>query len=419
MVTDSYVIEGVRLADGSVVDIRIEGESIQWVTAAKKDEQAREGAEVVPGSGLLAVPAFVDVHIHLDKAFTRDDLSSHDGTLAGAIDAVRQVKVAYTPENVAERSVQLIRSSVAAGVTRIRSHVDVDQVAKLVALEGVQMAAKECADLCDVQTVAFPQEGILRDPPTRGLMERAVEAGVDLIGGMPHWEKGEDDQRAHVDFCFDLAAEAGLDIDMHVDETDDARIRTLEMVADATLARGWEGRVTAGHVCSLAAADHAYAERVIGKCRDAGINIVSNPVTNLMIQGRQDRGLVRRGTTRIAEFRAAKVNLCFGQDNVSDGFYPFGRGDMLEVALVSAHAAHLTTDDDLLYALKCVTEAPAKAWPETIYGIRPGARADLSLFRAGSWGEALRLQRLPELVLFRGQLVARSVVTTDVGPFRP
>jgi cytosine deaminase len=415
MATDSLVIAGVRTVDGSDVDVLIEAESIQSVTAAAKKKQAPDGARVLPGAGLLVIPGFVDVHVHLDKAFTRDDLSQHDGTLKGAIRAMRERKAAYTPEEVAGRAVQLIRSSVAAGVTRIRSHVDIDSVANLEALEGVQMAAKECADLCEVQTVAFPQEGVRRDPPTRGLMERAVEAGVDLIGGMPHWEDGEDDQRAHVDFCFDLAMEADLDVDMHVDEVDDGRIRTLEMVADGTLARGWEGRVTAGHVCSLAAADHAYAARVIAKCQDAGMTIVSNPATNLMIQGREDRGLVRRGTTRIAEFRAAGVNLCFGQDNVCDGFYPFGRGDMLEVALVSAHAAHLTTDEDLLYALACVTEGPARIWPETTYGIRPGARADLSLFRAPSWQEALRLQRPPELVLFRGRPVAKSVVTSQTG----
>src|SRR5207245_5720019 len=204
-------------------------------------------------------------------------------------------------------------------------------------------------------------------------------AGADGVGGMPHWELDEASQREHVRFCFDLAERFDRDIDMHVDETDDAGVRTLEMVADEALARGYNGRVCAGHVCSLSAADHAYAERVIEKCRRAEISIAANPVTNLVLQGRGDRGLIRRGTTRIGELREAGVNVLFGQDCVKDGFYPFGRGSMLEVALISAHAAHLTTRSDLAFALRAVSDAPAKAWRLTEYGPKAGARADLQL----------------------------------------
>src|SRR5438094_431975 len=210
--------------------------------------------------------------------------------------------------------------------------------------------------------------------------------------------------------CFELAERFDRDLDMHVDETDDGGVRTLEMVADEALARGFAGRVCAGHVCSLAAADHEYAERVIEKCRRAEISIAANPVTNLVLQGRGDRGLVRRGTTRIGELRAAGVNVLFGQDRVNDGFYPFGRGSMLEVALISAHAAHLTTRADLAFALRAITDAPARAMRLTNYGLRAGARADLQLLPVPSWSEALRLQPMPEKVWFRGRLVAETSV---------
>jgi len=172
--------------------------------------------------------------------------------------------------------------------------------------------------------------------------------------------------------------------------------------------------VCAGHVCSLAAADHAYAGRVIEKCRRAEISIAANAVTNLVLQGRGDRGLVRRGTTRIGELRAAGVNVLFGQDCVKDGFYPFGRGSMLEVALISAHAAHLTTSADLDFVLRAVTDAPAAAMRLTDYGLRPGARADLQLLPVPTWSEALRLQPLPEKVWFRGRLVAESLVRSEL-----
>jgi cytosine deaminase len=286
--------------------------------------------------------------------------------------------------------------------------VDVDTIGGLVPLEGVMAAAAECADIAEVRTIAFPQEGLLRDPGAFELMEAALEAGADVVGGMPHWEADELSQREHVRLCFELAERFQRDLDMHVDETDDGLVRTLEMVADEALRRGFIGRVCAGHVCSLAAASNEYAERVIEKCAKAGMSICANPLTNLVLQGRGDRGLVRRGMTRVGEFRAAGVNVLFGQDCIKDGFYPFGRGSMLEVALISAHTAHLTTHDDLAFALRAVTEAPAHAWRLTDYGLMVGARADLMLFSAPSWEEALRLQSPPDKVWFKGRLVAEN-----------
>jgi cytosine deaminase len=243
-------------------------------------------------------------------------------------------------------------------------------------------------------------------------MADAMTAGATVVGGMPHWEQGETDQREHVRICFDLAQRHDADVDMHVDETDDGSVRTLAMVVEETERRAWQGRVTVGHVCALAAVDDAYADEVVAGCARAGITVVSNPVTNLVLQGRGDRGLVRRGTTRIRELMAAGVPVAFGQDCVQDGFYPFGRGDLLEVALVSAHAAHLATVEEQHLALAAVTTVPAAAWhlgPE--YGVHPGARADLQLYGAAGWPEVLRLQDPPRRVWFRGREVARTEVT--------
>src|SRR5260370_21507515 len=156
-------------------------------------------------------------------------------------------------------------------------------------------------------------------------MDAAIEAGADVVGGMPHWELDEASRRGDVGLCFDVAEKFARDWDMPVDESDDGGMQTLEMVADEALRRGYLGRVCAGHVCSLAAAPHDYAERVIDKCLRADISIAANPVTNLVLQGRGDRGLVRRGLTRVGELRAAGVNVLFGQDCVKDGFHPFDR----------------------------------------------------------------------------------------------
>jgi len=405
-----WALQGVRFPSGDFADVVVDGERIARVGAGAA--QGIAGGE--DGSGKLVLPAFIDGHVHLDKVLIRDELREHDGSLAGAIDSIHERKRRYTVEDVRVRARSVIESSVQLGTTRLRSHVDVDTIGGLTPLEGVMGAAADCADIAEVQTIAFPQEGLLRDPGAYRLMEAAIEAGADVVGGMPHWEVDEPAQREHVRMCFDLAERFDRDLDMHVDETDDGGVRTLEMVADEALRRGYFGRVCAGHVCSLASAPHDYAERVIEKCVRAGISIASNPVTNLVLQGRGDRGLVRRGTTRIGELRAAGVNVLFGQDCVKDGFYPFGRGSMLEVALISAHAAHLTNGADLAFALRAVTDAPALAWRLTDYGLVAGARADLQLLPVPSWEEALRLQPLPEKVWFKGRLVAENAVESKL-----
>ena len=405
-----WALQDARLTDGTVVDIVVDGERIERVSAG-----AGAGlTESIDARGRLLLPAFVDGHVHLDKVLIRDELREPDGTLEGAIDSIHERKRRYTTDDVRRRAREVIEASVRLGTTRLRSHVDVDTIGGLVPLEGVMAAAADCADIAEVRTIAFPQEGLLRDPGAYDLMEAALEAGTDVVGGMPHWEPDEAAQREHVRLCFELADRFDRDLDMHVDETDDGGVRTLEMVADEALRRGFTGRVCAGHVCSLSAADQEYADRVIEKCARAGISIAANPVTNLVLQGRGDRGLVRRGTTRIGELRAAGVNVLFGQDCVKDGFYPFGRGSMLEVALISAHAAHLTNKADLEFALRAVTTAPALAMRLGDYGLRPGARADFQLYAVPSWEEALRLQVPPEKVWFAGRLVAENDVRSEL-----
>jgi cytosine deaminase len=409
-----WALQDACLADGSVADVVVDG----WTVAEVSPGAAGRVEEVVNVRGKLLLPAFVDGHVHLDKVLIRDELREHDGTLAGAIESIHERKRRYTVQDVRRRARAVIEESVRLGTTRLRSHVDVDTIGGLVPLEGVMAAAAKCADIAEVQTIAFPQEGLLRDPGAYDLMEAALEAGADVVGGMPHWEVDDDSRREHVRLCFDLAERFDRPLDMHVDETDDGSVRTLEMVADEALRRGFIGRVCAGHVCSLAAADHDYAERVIEKCAQAEISIAANPVTNLVLQGRGDRGLIRRGTTRIGELRAAGVNVLFGQDCVKDGFYPFGRGSMLEVALISAHAAHLTSRADLAFALRAVTDAPASAMGLRDYGLRPGARADLQLYSAPSWEEALRLQAPPETVWFGGRVVAENSLRSELHRLR-
>ncbi len=415
----------VRLADGRRVDILIQGERIEAVKGVDPQRRPADMDDAVDGRAGLLLPAFIDTHVHLDKVGIRDQLdharsypgSTHPGDLAWAIAATHEAKRAYTVPEVASRAQAVIESHVLHGTTRIRSHVDVDTLGGLTPLLGVQAAAAACADIADVVTIAFPQEGILRDPGAADLMLSAMRAGADVVGGMPHWERGEDAQREHVRFCFDLAQRFDADVDMHVDETDDGGVRTLAMVVEETERRGWQSRVTVGHVCALSAADEAYAADVIAGCARAGICVVSNPVTNLVLQGRGDTGLFRRGSTRVGEFLAAGVPVAFGQDCVRDAFYPFGRASMLEVALISAHATHLTAPAELDTVLAAVTTVPADVWKLAgSYGVVPGARADLQLYAAPTWPAALAAQDPPTHVWHAGRLVATSRLTRTLRP---
>src|SRR5207245_4626307 len=252
-----WALQDARLPTGAIADVVIDGDRIARLGAGAADGLK----DRLDCSGKLVLPGFVDGHVHLDKVLIRDELREHDGTLAGAIGAIHERKGRYTVDDVRSRARSVIEASVQLGTTRLRSHVDVDTIGGLTPLEGVLAAGAECADIAEVLTVAFPQEGLLRDPGAYQLMEAAIEAGADVVGGMPHWEVDEASQREHVGLCFDLAERFDRDLDMHVDETDDGGVRTLEMVADEALRRSYIGRVVAGHGCALAAAPEDSADR--------------------------------------------------------------------------------------------------------------------------------------------------------------
>lgn len=364
----------------------------------------------IDAEGRIAGPAFVDPHIHLDKVDVAPLLPENvSGTLAEAIERLHQTKRAASVAAVAERAGAVIRRAVMAGTTVLRSHVDVDTVGGLVPLKGVLAARAAHADLCTVQIVAFPQEGIFRDRGTDRLMEEAVALGADVVGGMPHWEANAYASRQHVEFCMDLAVRYDRDVDMHVDETDDAGSRTFEMLVDATERLGWGGRVTASHCCAMAAWEAPYTERMIARAAEVGVRVVTNPATNLMLQGRHDVEPRRRGVPPVKALLAAGVTMGCGQDCVNDAFYPFGIPDQLQVALLLCHAAQLSTPEEVGRALDMVRSDAAAVLrlpgPSTVTA---GARADVVVLDALDMAEALRFQAPRRWVVRAGRVVAET-----------
>jgi cytosine deaminase len=409
-------------ADLVIRNARIEGRpaladiAITAGTIARVAERlAGNGVAELDAGGRLVSPAFVEPHIHLDKVGTLPLLGGNrSGTLAEAIDILHRVKRSSSADEVAARAGTVIRQAVLSGTTRIRSHVDVDTVGGLTPMRGVRQAAREHADICDIQTVAFPQEGIVRDPGTADLMEAAMREGGDVVGGMPHWEPDEQSAREHIEVCMRLAQQCDADIDMHVDETDDPRSRTLAILIDATLAHGWQGRVTAGHCCAMAAWPDDYAAEVIRRAAEARLNFVTNPATNLLLQGRLDHEPRRRGLPRVKELLAAGLTVGCGQDCVQDGFYPFGTADQLQVALILCHAAQLSLPDEIDAALASIRRAAARIVGVRGYGLEPGSAADLIVLDAEDMREALRTQATRTWVIRRGVIVAATSTTSTI-----
>jgi cytosine deaminase len=256
----------------------------------------------------------------------------------------------------------------------------------------------------------------VRDPASVEYMRAAMREGADVVGGMPHAEASMEDAARHIDICFEIAQAFDADIDMHIDETDDPASRTLALLAEATIREGYQGRVTAGHCCALSAYDDEYAQRVIDRVAEAQITVVTNPLVNLYLQGRHDRGLVRRGITRVRELLRAGVNVACGLDDVNNIFFPSGRMDMLEVAMITSITAHLTTPEEMRAAFDMPRRRAARALRLEGYDLAVGAPANLTLFEARDAQEALRLQPVRRCVVRAGRIVAQSRLEQSITP---
>ncbi len=377
-------------------------------------ELKRNAETVLDAAGKLLVPAFIEPHIHLDKVNILDSVRKNvSGTLTEAIEIIWDRKKQYTDEDVIERAGAVLDQALMNGTLAVRTHVDIDTIGGLKPLQGIFALRERYQDKMTLQLVAFPQEGIIKDPGSDKLMDEAMRLGCDIVGGMPANEFTPADSLEHVQYCFDLAEKYDADIDMHVDETDDPFYRTLEMVADETIKRGWQGRVTAGHTCALAAYDDHYAAYVIEKVARAGIHMITNPVTNLMLQGRLDKQPIRRGITRVKELLEAGVNMSFGQDCVNDTFYPLGNADMLQVANVTVHAAQMSLPAELEKVFDMITTDANKILKLEGYGLEEGCNANLVMIDAKNIREAIALCPNRPYVIREGKILVKNELKTE------
>jgi cytosine deaminase len=366
-------------------------------------------ALTLDAEGRMAVPGFVEPHIHLDKALISERAPVNvSGTLTEAIEILWEIKRNYTVDEIADRASRVLTRALENGISRLRTHVDVDPIGGTRPAEGLIRARERFRDLMDIQIVAFPQEGIVKSPGTEALMRKAMELGVDVVGGMPFNEASPQDSRRHIEIVFDIARQFDADIDMHVDETDDPMARTLEVLAELTIKNGWQGRVTAGHTCALAGYPRDYADHVIARLREANVNMIANPATNLMLQGRLDDYPKRRGVTQVKELLAAGVNVACGQDCVHDTFYPFGQNDPLEIAFLLCHASHMSQPPEILAVMDMVTNNGARAMRVPDFRVAVGGVADLVVLDARDAREAFATRTPRRWVIRKGKLIAEA-----------
>lgn len=346
----------------------------------------------IDAAGRLVVPPFIDAHVHLDAVLTvGQPRYNASGTLLEGIQIWSERKPSLTHEDVKKRALEEIRWEVAQGTGFIRSHVDVCDPA-LTALHALIEVREEVRDICDLQLVAFPQDGIMSYPNGRELMRKAMELGCDLVGGIPHYEWTRDMGVEDVHYAFALAKEFNRDIDCHCDETDDPLSRFTEVMAADTIEQKWQGRVTASHCTAMHSYDNAYAFKLIRLLASAQVNVVANPFDNVVLQGRFDTYPKRRGITRVKELLAAGVNVALGHDSIMDPWFPLGRGDMLAAAQLALFLCHMSGYEEITTMLDLITSNAAKTLRiQDRYGIEEGKPASFLILDAPSAFEALRL----------------------------
>jgi len=399
------IFRRANLPDGRAgMDVGIEKGRIVAVESNLQAEAVRE----IDAEGRLLSPPFVDAHFHLDAALSLGlPRMNRSGTLLEGIALWGELKPHLSQEAVIARALAYCDMAVSQGLLAIRSHVDVCDD-RLLAVEALLEVKKRVAPYLDLQLVAFPQDGFYRSANAERNLLRALDMGIEVVGGIPHFERTMADGAASVRRLCEIAAQRDLLVDMHCDETDDPHSRHIEHLAAETKRLGLGGRVAGSHLTSMHSMDNYYVSKLLPLIAEAGVAAIANPLINITLQGRHDTYPKRRGMTRVPELMAAGVTVAFGHDCVMDPWYAFGSADMLEVAHMAIHVGHLTALDAIRSCFDAITTNAAGILHLDDYGIFPGARADAVLLQAADPFEAIRLKATRLVVVRAGNVVART-----------
>jgi cytosine deaminase len=398
------IVKGGTLPDGSTADIGIAGDRI---TAIAPTIGAQAG-QVIDATGDLVSPPFVDPHFHMDAtlSYGKPRVNS-SGTLLEGIALWGELKEIVTVEEMVERGLRYCDWAASMGLLAIRSHVDTCDD-RLLGVQAMLELRDKVKGYIDLQLVAFPQDGFYRDPTARDNTIRALDMGVDVVGGIPHFERSMADGAASVRELCELAAERGLMIDLHCDETDDPMSRHVETLAYEVTRLGLQGRAAGSHLTSMHSMDNYYVSKLLPLMAEAELAAVPNPLINITIQGRHDTFPKRRGLTRVKEMQNHGIPVGWGQDCVRDPWYPLGTADMLDVAFMGLHVAQMTHPDEMRRCFDMVTQVNASILNLPDYGLYEGAQASLVVLDAGDPVEALRLRPDRLCVISKGKVISEQ-----------
>jgi cytosine deaminase len=400
--TFDLIVKGGTLPDGRVADIGIRGETI----AAIEPRIDAAAGRTIDATGDLVAPPFVDPHFHMDATLSYGiPRINKSGTLLEGIALWGELKPLLTHEAVKERALRYCDWAVSMGLLAIRTHVDVCDD-RLLAVEALLDVKKTVAPYIDLQLVAFPQDGFYRDPTAKANTLRALDMGVDVVGGIPHFERTMADGTRSVTEICEIAEKRALMVDMHCDETDDPLSRHIEQLAYETQRLGLKGRVAGSHLTSMHSMDNYYVSKLLPLMAEAEVSAIPNPLINIMLQGRHDTFPKRRGLTRVKEMQALGIRVGFGQDCVLDPWYSLGTADMLDVAFMGLHVAQMSSPADMAKCFDMVTNVNAAIMGLDHLGLAVGKRASLVVLDAGDPVEAVRLRAERLCVISRGKVVA-------------
>lgn len=410
------ILRHVTLPDGRTDhDVAVAGGKIVGIGP----DIAADAADEIDGAGYLLTPHFCDPHFHMDATLSYGlPRVNESGTLLEGIALWGELKPQLKAEDMIRRALAYCDWAVARGLLAIRSHVDTSDPS-LLPVEAMLEVKKQVAGYLDLQLVAFPQDGVLRTPGGLGNLKRALDLGVDIVGGIPHFERTMPQGAESVKLLCEIAAERGKLVDMHCDETDDPLSRHIETLAFETQRLGLQGRVNGSHCTSMHSMDNYYASKLIPLIAESGVSVVANPLINITLQGRHDTYPKRRGMTRVPELMAAGVNVAFGHDCVMDPWYGMGSGDMLEVAHMGLHVAQMTSRKGIRACFEAVTTNAAKVMHLPGYGLDVGCDASFVLLQAREPVEAIRLRANRLKVWRQGRLLAESAPVVSRVHTRP
>ncbi len=406
------LVKNATLPDGrSGIDIACnKGEIV-----ALENGISAEAKVTIDANGWLVAPPFVDPHFHMDATLSLGNPRMNvSGTLLEGIALWGELKKLQSIEDIVERALKYCDLATSMGIGAIRSHVDTcdDELKGVQALLEVR---KQVKDYIDLQLVAFPQDGVLRDPTALENTIRALDMGVDIVGGIPHFERTMQQGADSVKLLCELAAERGLMVDMHCDESDDPLSRHIETLAYETKRLGLQGRVAGSHLTSMHSMDNYYVSKLIPLIVEAEVHAIPNPLINIMLQGRHDTYPKRRGQTRVRELRDAGITVGFGSDCVMDPWYSLGRADMLDVAFMGLHVGQLSSREDMAWCFQAVTENSAKIMGLDGYGIAVGCNANFNILQAQNSIEAVRLRAHRINIIRQGRVIASNgAISTDL-----